>query len=413
MSAYHLILLAFGLATVLMAYVPIVSEKLKITYTLPMLCIGSLLYYLGVPIDWPEYFWEHEWVKVVTELIVILSLMGAGLKIGLRYGKEHWRLPLRLIHTAMPLYIVAIFSGAFFIVGLDGPSSLLLAAVCAPTDPVMATDMQLEGDGSEGKKNTGLRYLLTAEAGLNDGMAFPFVYLAILWSNNGSIGDVDLWEWSGFYILFKIIVGVIIGSTFGYLYSRSVQWLHSDIMDKALSGFVAVALAVASFALAESAQSYGFLSVFFTGLFAQYHNHTTAKNSPKGDMLLFSEETEKLLMVVWILLFGGFLANGILWEVGYYHIVFALAIVLVLRPVSGILSLIGTRFSPRKKWAVAFFGIKGIGSFFYLAYALGEGSFGRPVELYALVSWIVLISIIVHGLTGPRVIAYFKRNDPG
>ncbi|HDZ14914.1 hypothetical protein LCGC14_1231950 [marine sediment metagenome] len=413
MQSYHLILLAFGLATVLMAYVPILSEKLKITYTLPMLIVGVIIYHIGTPINWPDPFWEHEWVKVVTELIVILSLMGAGLKIGLRYGKNHWKQPLRLLHTAMPLYMIAIFVGSSLFLGLDGPSSLLLAAVCAPTDPVMATDMQLENDGSDGKRNTGLKYLLTSEAGLNDGMAFPFVYLAILWSTADNFGNVDLWEWSYFYLFFKIITGIVIGTLFGYLYSLSVQWFDTMSMDKTLSGFVAIALAVASFGLAEAAESYGFLSVFFTGLFAQYHNHKTSKDSPKGEMLFFTEETEKLLMVVWILLFGGFLATGILSKVDYIGVIAAIVIVLVLRPLTAIVSLIGTTYSKRKKWAISFFGIKGIGSFFYLAYALGEGHFSSPVKVYALVSWVVLISIVVHGLTGPRVISYFKRNDPG
>ena len=413
MSDYHLILLGFGFATVLMAYVPIVSKKLKITFTLPMLVIGVLLYYVGVPINWPYPFWTHKWVKVVTELIVILSLMGAGLKIGFRYGKTHWRLPLRMIHTAMPIYMLAIFIIGYYVVGFDGPASLLLAAVCAPTDPVMATDMQLKNEGSTEDKNTGLRYLLTAEAGLNDGMAFPFVYLAILWANAGDASSIDLWEWSYFHLTYKIVVGILIGSIFGYLYSISVQRLHSKVMNKALSGFVAIALAVASFGLAEIAQAYGFLSVFFTGLFSQYHHHTTAKDSPKTEMLLYSEETEKLLMVLWILLFGGFLAHGILGEISYVHILFAVCIVIVLRPISGILALIGTKLSVRKEWAAAFFGIKGIGSFFYLAYALEEGNFSTETELYAMVSWVVLLSVVIHGLTGPRVINYFQRNNPG
>lgn len=417
MKDYHLILLGFGLATVSMAYLPIITERLKVTYTLPMLLIGALLFHVGVPVDWPEPFWEHQWVKVVTELVVILSLMSAGLKIGFRYGREHWKNPLRLIHTTMPVYILGIFAVAYYLVGLDGPSALLLAAVCAPTDPVMATDMQLEGEGEGdqggGHKNTGLRYLLTSEAGLNDGMAFPFVFLAILWADAGNFGEIDFVEWTTYYLLFKIIVGALIGSLFGLLYSYTIDRLHSAGMGKALSGFVAIALAVASFALAETASSYGFLSVFFTGLFAQYHHHTDEENSSKDEMLLYSEETEKLIMVVFIVLFGGFLANGILTQTSWSGILAALAIVVLLRPLTGILAMVGLDYSPRKKWAVAFFGIKGVGSFFYLAYGLNEGTFNGENELYAIVSWVVLISVIIHGLSGPRVVKYFERNNPG
>lgn len=415
MTDYHLILLGFGLATVGMAYMPILAKKIKVTYTLPMLLIGVALFYLGVPVDWPQPFWEHEWVKVVTELIVILSLMTAGLKIGFRYGKEHWKNPLRLIYITMPLYIIGIFVLAYYVLGFDGPSSLLLAAVCAPTDPVMATDLQLESDNTDSveKKNTGLRYLLTAEAGLNDGMAFPFVYMAILWSGTSSFGNVDMWEWTSFYFLYKIIAGIVVGSIFGFLYSYSLKRLDGEAMDKALSGFVGLALAAASFAIAETASSYGFLSVFFTGLFAQYHNHKEKKDIPKGELLLYSEETEKLLMVLWVLLFGGFLATGILRDTDYLGFAAALVIVLLLRPLFGMAALYPLDYSVRKKWAAAFFGIKGIGSFFYLSFALGEGSFTSEIELYALVSWVVLISIVLHGLTGPRVISYFEKHDPG
>ncbi|MDX1470846.1 MAG: cation:proton antiporter [Flavobacteriaceae bacterium] len=413
MKDYFLILLGFGAATVLMAYIPIFAEKLKITFTLPVLILGVLLFYIGIPINWPEPLWDNEWVKIITELIVVISLMGAGLKIGFRYSREHWRKPLKLIHTTMPLYILGIFILAYYLLGLDGPVSLLLAAVCAPTDPVMATEMQIEDKGEAKDKNTGLRYLLTAEAGLNDGMAFPFVFLAILWSKASNFSQIDFSEWVFFYLIYKIVIGIIIGSVLGYLYSLSIDNIDTKKYNKILSGFVAIALAITSFALAEMASGYGFLSAFFTGLFAQYHNHKYNRDHSKTEMVIFTQEMEKVLVVLWTLLFGGFIASGILGYTDIWGIVLALAIILVLRPLAGILGMFKTDYTKKKKWAVAFFGIKGIGSFFYLSFAFTEQSFNSSLELYAIVSWVVLFSIVIHGLTGPRVISYFEKHNPG
>lgn len=411
---YHLILLAFGLATVSMAYIPILAERLKITFAPLVLCLGFLLYYLQVPVQWPQPLWDQKWVKIITEIIVVISLMGAGLKIGIRYGVQSWKNTLRLIHTTMPLYIAGIFLLGKYMLNLDGASALLLAAVCAPTDPVLASDLQLRKHETEGKKNTGMRYLLTAEAGLNDGFAFPFVYLAILWSKQNNFADIDVANWFGFYFLYKILIGVAVGILIGYLYSLSISKTESNNKDKVLSGFVGVVLALAAFALAEVVSGYGFLSAFFGGLFAQYHYHKK-ENSDEGkdEILIFTDELEKLLIVVWILLFGGFVVSGIFEYISLQGVVAVFIIVLVLRPLCGRVALINTKFSNKKKWAISFFGVKGVGSFFYLSYAIYEGNFTTAPQLYALVTAAVVISIVVHGLTGPRVIDYFRKKNPG
>jgi len=412
-SDYFYVLFAFAFACAMMEYLPIVADRLKISYTVPLLFAGVFFYYVGVPIEWPTPLWPHKWVKIVTEVIVIISLMSAGLKIGLQYELHYWKKPLRLIHTSMPLYMLGIYLLAHYILHFDNPSSVLLAAVCAPTDPVLASDLQLQEDDLGSRKNTGMRYLLTAEAGINDGVAFPFVFLAILWSKGGSFQSINLLEWISYYFTYKIVAGVVVGALLGYLYSLSIEKIKSRYDKKVLSGFVGVAMAFLSFASAELVNSYGFLAAFCTGLFAQYHNHVKGKDNHNSEILVFNEEVEKLLIVLWTLLFGGFLASGILSYSNAASIGTALFLVFILRPVCGRLGLAGTGYSEKKKWAIGYFGIKGVGSFFYLAYALHEGQFSNGNELYALVSLLVLISIFAHGLTGPRVIDYFDKNNPG
>lgn len=346
-------------------------------------------------------------------MVVVLSLMGAGLKLGFRYTRKHWKDPLRLIHTTMPLYILGIFLLAHFGLGLGGPESLLIAAVCAPTDPVMATEMQLQDEENKNGRNTGLRYMLTAEAGLNDGLAFPFVFLAIMWSKAAGFAEVDFLRWTSYYLVYKIMAGIAIGSLIGLCYSWLLEQFPREGKKIPLSGFMGIALAITSFAVAETASAYGFLSAFFTGLFAQYHLHRDGGDHSKSEMLHYIEETEKFLIVVFILVFGGFLANGILGRTTIAGIAFAFIVIFLLRPLAGIASLVGANFGARKKWAIAFFGIKSIGSIFYLSFGLMEGNFERTDEIYAIVCWVILFSIVVHGATGPRAIEFFERNNPG
>ena len=225
-SSYFPALAYTGFAISLMAFIPVYSKKLKITYIIPLLLLGVCLYYLGAPLPWPDRLWELEFGKIVSEVIVIISLMTAGLKIGTSYKWSDWKKPLSLIAITMPLFMIAVFLIAYYLLDLNGPVSLLLAAVLAPTDPVLASELQLEERQSFKERNTGLRYTLTAEAGINDGFAFPFVFLAILWSNSSSFGEIDWLHFTGYYLLFKIIGGILAGSFIGYVYSWVVQY-HS------------------------------------------------------------------------------------------------------------------------------------------------------------------------------------------
>ena len=112
----------------------------------------------------------------------------------------------------IPLYMLAIFLLAKYILLLDGASALLLAAVCVPTDPVLAAELQLEKEEANSDRNTGMRFILTGEAGLNDGIAFPFVFLAILWSRADGFADINIAHGTGYYLVYKILGGIAIGA---------------------------------------------------------------------------------------------------------------------------------------------------------------------------------------------------------
>ncbi|RDK85463.1 cation:proton antiporter [Marinirhabdus gelatinilytica] len=412
-SDYFLALAYVGFAISLMAFIPIYTKKIKITYIIPLLVMGAVIYWLEAPLPWPDPLWEFNFGKIVTEVIVIISLMTAGLKVGTNYTWGHWKKPLSLIVITMPLFMVAVFCLAHFVLGLHGAASLLLAAVLAPTDPVLASELQLEEHQDLDEKNTGLRYTLTAEAGINDGLAFPFVFLAILLSESGSLAEIDWWHFAWYYVLFKIVVGLMVGAVIGFIYSYAVSF-HTDREKKyILKGFIALALTFFSYGLAEGFGTYGFLSVFATGVFMQYYRPADTDKNINTTMVHFIEETEKLLVALWTIFFGGAVMSGILSFTDWRGMLVALAIVVVVRPLFGYLAMATTNFSTAKKWAIGFFGIKGIGSFFYLSFALMHGTFEGYRELFGIVSYVVLFSIVIHGLTSLRVIDYFKRNNKG
>lgn len=404
-------LLAFaylGFAASLIAFIPIYAKKLKITYIIPLLILGMILYLIGAPLPWPNPIWSFGAAKVITEVIVIISLMTAGLKIGTIYTWKDWKKPLSLIAITMPLFMAAIFLISFYVLDFSGPVSLLLAAVLAPTDPVLASDIQLEDEQTIGERNVGLRYTLTAEAGINDGIAFPFVFLAIIWSQSADFSSIDFAHYFSYYIFYKLVVGILIGSVIGFAYSYLIHNHDNKNTSKILGGFIAVALTFLSYGVAEVAHTYGFLSVFATGIFIQYFQKKHTKERVENKMLDFVEETEKLLVVMWIVFFGGSLLSGILSYTNIWGIAFSLAVVLILRPVFGYFAMMTTDFSKEKKWAISFLGVRGIGSFFYLSFALIHGKFENYDQLFGIVSYVVLFSIIIHGFSSLRIIEYFN-----
>ena len=406
---YFVAMAYLGFAISIVAFLPLYTKRIKITYIIPLLCLGMAMYLIDAPLPWPDPFWDLSTTKIMTEAIVIISLMTAGLKIGTQYKWKEWKRPFSLIVITMPLFMLAIFLISYYGLGLNGPVSLLLAAVLAPTDPVLASEIQLKEHQHEDHKETGMQFTLTAEAGMNDGLAFPFVFLAILWSKANSFAEIDWAEFFGFYLLYKIAGGLLIGAVIGYLYSSIAAYHDKREKKFILSGFIALTLTFLSYGLAEILGTYGFLSVFATGLFLQYHRPKNENEDLDDFMLPFIEEIEKVMVVVWTIFFGGSLLSGILSYTDIWGILISLAIVIVIRPIFGYVALLTTSYSNKKKWAIGFFGIKGIGSFFYLFFALLNGNFQDYDSLYGIVSYTVLFSIVIHGLTSLRVLNYFNK----
>ncbi|MCH2548294.1 MAG: cation:proton antiporter, partial [Alphaproteobacteria bacterium] len=174
---YFIYLTLFGAAALSIGWVKILCNKISISYPIIYFLLGVVIYWAIPGLPWTHPFRDQTFTKHLTELMVIIALMGIGLKINRPFWTKHWIAPLLLATVAMILSITMIFGISYYLLGFTLASAALLGAVLAPTDPVLASDVQV-GEPSETKEHE-VKFSLTGEAGLNDGLAFPFIWLAI------------------------------------------------------------------------------------------------------------------------------------------------------------------------------------------------------------------------------------------
>jgi NhaP-type Na+/H+ or K+/H+ antiporter len=360
-------------------------------------------------------------VEHVTELAVLVSLMGVGLALDrgldLRSARSRrgWSATWRLLAVAMPLTIggVALLGWAL---GLAPAVALLLGAVLSPTDPVLASDVQVAGpqtDQHEVDETDEVRFTLTSEAGLNDGLAFPFVYLAVIVAAEGLALDRTL-EWVGWYLLAKVVIGV--GA--GFLTGRALAWLAfrapSESLRTAETGdaLLAVAALVTSYGVGEVAGGYGFLSVFVCAVTFRAQERSHDYHEALHQVV---ERLERLLVLFVLLLLGVALTRGLLEALDWRGVVVGLALVLVIRPAAALLALGWPRSHGRlgmtagEAGATAFFGVRGVGSIFYLAHAAAEDEAFAADRLWSTVAFTIVVSVLVHGVLAKPVMTRVGR----
>ena len=412
MSTYLIIMMIVGVAALAMAWMPLISQKIKISYALIYVAFGAVVYIFGDSLPLPDPIRKQTYTVHLTELVVIISLMGSGLKIDRPFSLKNWNLPLRLVSVTMLLSIAAITGLAWYFLRFDLPSALLLGAVLAPTDPVLAADVQVGPPGENKRDN--VKFALTAEAGMNDGLAFPFTWLAVIVARIALKGEGSLVDWLLTDLLYKIAVGAIAGFGMGrllaYLLFRKTD---KESLIEMENGFIALAATLVIYAFTEMVHGYGFLAVFVGAVTLRNYemDHEFHKQ-----LHSFTDQIERILVAIVLILFGGSLVSGILEELSGTMVLLGLAFVFIVRPVAGYLGLLGTDLHPRQRAAISFFGIKGIGSFFYLAFALSETEFAFTEEIWALAAFTVLISLITHGSTAAismEKIAKKHGNEPG
>jgi NhaP-type Na+/H+ or K+/H+ antiporter len=407
MDPYIVVLAGFGALVLLTAWLPMVLNEAPLS--LPIICVGigaALFAIPGVPGVLPHPVEQLPVVERITEIVVIIALMGAGLKLDRVIGWRSWRITWRLLGIAMPLTITALAVLAYWLLGLGAATALLLAGSLAPTDPVLASDVQVGPPQSGEEDDT--RFALTSEAGLNDGLAFPFVMCAIAIAAADRTGDPWLWGWFGSEVLWRLGAGIGIGIAVGY----ALGWLVFSVPNRAKlsrtgDGFVALGITCLTYGLTEMAHGYGFLAVFVAALALRAAERNHEYHEKLHD---FAEQLERLLMMVLLILFGGAMTSGgLLRALSWDAIAFSLLALFVVRPLSGWIGLTGASCPRTERAVISFFGIRGLGSVYYLAYAQQKAEFDAPDLLWSTLGFIVLVSIILHGATVTPVMRLIDR----
>lgn len=395
LSPSHVLMAAAGAAIFVAYLLPRMVSRRAASSSALLMILGAVIFNLvpgmpGVPDPTKSpAIWE-----ITSEIVVIVVLFSTGLRIDNVRSWKRWSPTVRLLVIAMPLTVAAIAFLGWALAGMTLAGAVLLGAVLSPTDPVLAGDVQV-GPPLEGKEHP-VRFTLTAEAGLNDGLAFPFVYLGLIIAAQGT--DPSSWfaDWMLRDVIYRIVVGTAVGALVGLLLGRSLfsSW-GSSAIEKSGPGVLALGAVLLCYGVVELAEGYGFIGAFTAGLTCR---RVQEKHHFHKRLHAFSEAIEHVLTAFLLLLLGGVLPA--LWPVlDWRHSLIAFGLLLVIRPLVGWMSLWRTGMPSGDRLLVGFFGVRGIGSIYYVGYATGHVEFVNEDQIWALVAYTIFASAVLHGAT--------------
>ena len=325
----------------------------------------------------------------------MIALFSTGLKLDRPLRLRAWGSVARLLAVTMPLTIAAVAAYGVWVMGLPLAAAILLASALAPTDPVLAGDIGVGPPGEEDESEP--KFAVTAEAGLNDGLAFPFVVLALFVS--GRPGSGWLPEWVLADIVYAVPVGIGIGAVGGYAIAAVLLPLRDRrLVLPELDGWIPIASVLVVYGSAELASSYGFLAAFAAGIaFRRYErDHEAHQAVHRG-----SEVAEKFGELAVILLLGSMVTLSGLGQPGWRGWLLCVLLLVVIRPLAVAVAFVRSGLGPRERLFLGWFGVRGIGSLYYVAAALSYGVLRTDEEnvVFWTVAIVILVSITAHGIT--------------
>jgi NhaP-type Na+/H+ or K+/H+ antiporter len=413
-----------------MGFLTVVINRLPITSSMFYLVVGILVGPTGFAFFHFNPLEQSGFLELLTECAVLISLFSAGVKMPVPVSFKRWRSPIQLAFFSMSITVGLVAAFSYFVLNLPLGAAILLGAIIAPTDPVLATDVQVRHHGDEDD----LRFALTCEAGMNDGSAFPFVMLGL-----GLLGLHELGEFGSQWFLVDVVwatlaglsIGVLFGCLLGYLvwYVRSYRQKISVLHDFLGLGLIATVYGVSLFV-----DAWGFLAVFAAAVaLRQTETWLVLNKKPPAlrdesksveitkeadapfqhlseGSLIFNEHLERLSELVLIILLGGTLfIDSWSWRaIGFSAFLFMVA-----RPLSVYIGLWRSGMPMKIRNMSAWFGVRGIGSLYYLMYAIQHGlSEDIALELIHLVFIAITLSIFIHGVSVKPLVRRHDQSGP-
>jgi len=403
MNSYILSLLIIGLLLLGVTLGSGWIERLPLSYALIYLIVGILFGTYGFKLV--EIRPDTQFLERLTEFVVIISVFGCGLKINRPLKLQAWQSTIRLIGLLMPLSISMIALLAHYVLDMGWGAAVLLGAILAPTDPVLASEVQL----AHVEDKDELRFSLTSEGGINDSLAFPFVYFGIYWFK-----DPNLDSWFKNWVAVDLVWAIASGIAMGILVAKAIVWLDRHLQkrrpaDDLMEDFVAIGIVLLTYSLTELINGYGFLAVFVAGLVVQ--RSYFRQQDKRMAQLEFIEQIEKLLEVTAIVILGTVLLIEPMLKYAGQSLLVAGSLFLLIRPLGIWLSMIGSGLPKETRSLMGWFGIRGLGSVYYMTYALGKGVEGSVAEQIAWITYsVVVLSIIFHGITAAPLMAWYENS---
>lgn len=409
-------------------------KRLPVTPAIIYLAVGLLVGPTVLDVFHFNPLKESALLEVLTEVVVLISLFSAGVKMPSPVSFARWRAPILLASVSMAVSVGMVTAFAYTLLGLPLGAGVLLGAILAPTDPVLATDVQTRHPGDRDR----LRFTLTCEAGMNDGSAFPFVMLGMGLLGLHELGEFGL-RWALVDVLWATVAGVAIGVVSGAALAHLARKLRGNPPgQKLMDDFLGLGLIGVVYGLSVWVDAWGFLAVFFaavalrqtelklagtdldrvdpgqprTGRIEPEAATAVSDDEPLPTVsvgsLVFKEHLERLSEMLLILLIGGTL---FLDSWSWRAVALALFLFVVVRPVSVLVGLLGTRTPWPIRGMVGWFGVRGIGSLYYLMYAIQHGvPEDLALDLIQLTLIVVTLSILVHGTSVKPLMSRFLRH---
>lgn len=431
-----------GVLLLVMGLTPALLGRLPVATSLVYLGLGLAIGPAGLGWLHLEVVSATPWLERITEVAVIVSLFVGGLRLRLPLGAPEWRAAYLLAGPVMLATIVGVAAFAHFVLGLGAGAALLLGAVLAPTDPVLAAAVSVQ----DAADHDSLRYGISGEAGLNDGMAFPFVVFALLWAGNAGPG-AWIGEWAAIRLAWAVAAGLIVGYAFGRATGQLAVIFRARGERTAAPGdFLALALIALSYAAAHAIDGWGFLAVFAAGIGLRHAEVAISRDNPSppvppaagddteaapaeslvtpavedgepespavvsglmvAEAITIGDTAERLMEVLLVVIVG--VALAVHWDPRALAV--ALVLFVVIRPLATHLLLAASPTTLPQRWLMGWFGIRGIGSIYYLAYALSHGAVGSgAAAVVDLTVSVVALSIVLHGITIQPLLAWYER----
>jgi NhaP-type Na+/H+ or K+/H+ antiporter len=410
-----------GLVFVAIAIGGTLLRRLPITGAVLYLLIGVGAGPLGLGLVRLDPVADAGLLELLTELAVSVSLFTAGLKLRDPIRNPSWRRPIRLATVSMAITVALVALAGHLALALPLGAAVVLGAVLAPTDPVLASDVQV----AQPMDRDRLRFSLTGEAGFNDGTAFPFVMLGLGLLGVHELGAFGI-RWLVVDLAWAVAGGLTVGAVLGTLVARLVLYLRRTHREAVgLDEFLCLGLIGLSYGVALLIGTYAFLAVIAAGLAVRRIERTTSEGSGLSDddlarahaepqapgtehdelrgpatmareLLAFNERLERIGEVAVVVVIGAMLSTTpvpapIAW--------FAPLLFLVVRPVAVIAGLAGSGTSRPHLALIGWFGIRGIGSLYYLSFAVVHGLGESAPALAGITLWIIALSIVAHGIS--------------